>query len=386
MKRILVIGTVIALAVAVFFLQRFMSRTDVPQVTSLPSDGGLPYRLPEGFEITVSFKELSEPRVIVFDSHGRMLVSESSSGRIVIPGKGVLLENLDHPHGLAFYTDPTSKQVYLYVAEVREVSRYPYNTETGTIQSTQRKNIMNLPEGGRHTTRTIGFGKDFRTQPIVAGLPQGNFLAPIKLYTSIGSSCDVCLEDSWKYAAILESDPEGTYAAEVAGGLRDVEFFTFHPTTGMLWASEQSRADFPDEINIIGPTLKYGWPYCYGGQKRDESFTQKSDRTDLPMDCVQTEPPEIELPSHAAPLGIAFIPENWPAPWAGRLLVAVNDTIRWFDVDETGHVRSSGDFVTGFLVNGKIFGRPVDLKFGPDGALYISDDTAGVIYKISSTS
>jgi glucose/arabinose dehydrogenase len=77
-------------------------------------------------------------------------------------------------------------------------------------------------------------------------------------------------------------------------------------------------------------------------------------------------------------LGIAFVPDSWPAPWRGRLLVAYQNSIVWFDVDELGHVSASGDFIT--------MKRPADLKFDANGALYITDDTNGIIYRVVQTS
>ena len=317
----------------------------------------------EGYTIEVFAQGLDDPRVIVFDSQNRMLVSETSAGRVTVVGKGPIIENLDNPHGLAFFKNN------LYVATTREVARYTYDAENATVDIASKKNIMNLPAGGDHVVRTIGFGKDFRDAPLVAGLPRGSFLSAIKLYASVGSSCDVCLENTWKYAAILEADPEGTYTAEVAGGLRASEFFTFHPTTGALWATEQSRKEFSDEINIIKPTLKYGWPYCYGKQVRDESFTEKTERNDLPMDCAKTEPPEIELPKDTDPLGIAFISPT-------ELLVAYQDKIVRFDEQKQPH-----DFITGWKSS-----RPIDIKINSQGDIFISDAKAGVIYKVSSVS
>ena len=350
----------IILVVAVFFVVKSRSTDENP--VPVVSDG---------YFMEVFARDLDDPRVIAFDAKGRMLISETDAGRVTIvsPERRILLEGLDNPHGLAFYTDKKNT-TYLYIATVREVARYVYNSETGTIDISTKKNIMNFPAGGDRVVRTIGFGKDFRDAPLVKGLPRGSFLSAIKLYASIGSSCDACLENTWKYAAILEADWDGTYTAEVAGGLRDVEFFTFHPTTGALWATEQSRKGFSDEINIIKPTLKYGWPYCYGAQKRDESFTQKTDRTDLPMDCTKTELPVAELPSDMDPRGIAFLSPT-------ELLVATRKKIIKITFDAKGQLVRFDDFITSI--------QATDLKL-ENGILYISDDNAGIIYKVSPIS
>lgn len=325
--RFLILCAVVIVGFGVFFLRRPRGSVEIPAAVLFP-----------GFTMEIYAQNLKNPRVIAFDPRGRMLVSETSAGRVTVVGQGPIIENLDNPHGLAFY------QNYLYVASTREVVRYPYDIETATADAAKKQNIATLPVGGMHFTRTIGFGKDFRDEPLIIGQKQSRFASPVKLYISVGSSCDACLENTWKYAAILESDPEGTYTAEVAGGLRDAEFFTFHPTTGALWASEQNRAGFSDEINIIKPTLKYGWPDC------------------PPTDCDESEPPEIELPADADPLGLAFLSPT-------ELLVAYKNKIVRFDEN-----KQPSDFMTG---------RFADLKFDDQGNLYISDDTAGIIYRVA---
>ena len=233
-------------------------------------------------------------------------------------------------------------------------------------------------------------------------------MSKTKLYIGVGSSCDVCLESSWKNAAILESDPIGSFTAEFAGGLRNSVFFTFHPETKEIWATEMGRDNLgdnlpPDEINVVKVAdqenkfgaRRFGWPFCYGNQIKDKTFNPaKVDRLDIPTDCRQTEPSTIELPAHSAPLGLAFVPSaaGWPKEWRNNLLVAYHGSwnrseptgykIVRFIVDKNGKVVATEDFISGWLKDGKILGRPVDLKFGPDGVLYISDDTAGLVYRI----
>src|SRR3989344_3582854 len=386
-------------------------------------------KLPESLKITIAAKNLDNPRVMVFDSKNRMLVSETKAGRVsVLEDKDkngyfesghILIENLRLPHGLDFYPSTDSRQVssgkttYLYVAETQQIVKYAYDANTGKLIDGVGKNITNLPADGQHFTRTISFGPNFRKIPLLPGKKGNNTLVDIKLYISVGSSCDVCVEDTtWKRAAILESDPEGSYTAEFAGGLRNSVFFTFHPKTKEIWATEMGRDDLgdnlpPDEINIIKVAgtedkfgaKRYGWPFCYGNQVRDKTFNpEKFQRIDISSDCSKTEPPVIKIPAHSAPLGLAFVPSGngWPKEWEGDLLVAfpgswnrsvaVGYKIVRYNMDSNGNILSQKpeDFISGWLgADGKMSGRPVDLKFGPDGALYTSDDSAGIIYKVT---
>ncbi len=433
MKKVILGIVLLILAVAGYlFLTNFslvkrLVGYNVPTSTGLPvtnpdvnnKSKGLEFlNVPEGFKISIAVKDLSDPRVIVFDAKGRMLVSETKEGRVSVledkdnngdfETKRTLIDGLKSPHGLAFYTDD-NKVNYLYIAETQQVARYGYDVNTGKITGPDGKNIATLPADGEHFTRTIAFGANTRKIDSAGKKLMEGFYSKDKLYISVGSSCNVCVENTWKRAAILESDPDGTVTAEFAGGLRNSVFFTFHPETGEMWATEMGRDNLgdnlpPDEINIIRPAgpeqkigaRRFGWPFCYGNQVVDKTFKpEKVDRTDIPKDCSQTEPATIEIPAHSAPLGLAFITSSkWPSQWKNNLLVAYHGSwnssapvgykIVKFKVDKNGKVSEISDFITGWLSQDKknVYGRPVDLKFGSDGALYVSDDAGGVIYRI----
>lgn len=389
--------------------------TDSPSVKTQNGEGLDFLSVPDGFSVSVIAEDLTNPRVIEFDSAGRMLVSETKAGRVSVledsfKTRRTLIDELKSPHGLAFYKDPKTGITYLYIAETHQVTRYVYDINTGKLKNNTSESIANLPEGGNHFSRTIAFGPNFRETPLLSGKRGKDTLAETKLYISVGSSCDVCEEQTWKRAAILESDPSGTFTAEFAGGLRNSVFFTFHPETNEIWATEMGRDNLgdnlpPDEINIVrvaGPEHKfgarrYGWPFCYGNKVKDTKFNpEKIERIDIPTDCSQTEAAAIELPAHSAPLGLAFVTsDKWPDQWRNDLLVAYHGSwnrseptgykIVKFKVDKDGKVSEVSDFITGWLSPDKknVYGRPVDLKFGPDGALYISDDAAGVIYRVN---
>jgi glucose/arabinose dehydrogenase len=165
-----------------------------------------------------------------------------------------------------------------------------------------------------------------------------------------------------------------------------------------MWATEMGR-DFlgdelpPDEINIVREDKNYGWPLCYGKRVLDLDFVDESQAKGVT--CANTEPSHIDLPAHVAPLGLAFIPanSNWPEEYWGDLLVAYHGSwnrstpigykVARLKLDESGAYKGAEDFITGWLTSEGALGRPVDLKFDAKGNLYISDDKAGVVYRVT---
>ncbi len=385
---------------------------------------GFPLSLPSGFSISIFAKDLGGPRVLAFDPTGTLLVSIPSQGKVVaLPDRNgdgsadgivTVIEGLNKPHGLAF--QPTTKK--LYIAETDQVAVYDY--DPATLRATNKKKIVDLPGGGNHVSRTIGFGPD--------GM----------LYISVGSSCNVCVETDQRRAAILVADVIGFNPVTTklfASGLRNSVFFTWHPLTKELWATEMGRDLIgddipPDEVNIIKQNNFYGWPYCYGKSVRDTTFADLKglhifgfpEGVTLSDVCTRATPSHIDIPAHSAPLGIAFVPSKisntseaegvnkiaaakiltpsslWSEEYQGDLLVAFHGSwnrsiptgykVVRMKLDEKGVYIGAEDFITGWLGNASAatgaLGRPVDLLFDQRGNLYISDDKAGVVYRILS--
>jgi glucose/arabinose dehydrogenase len=340
-----------------------------------------PLTIPPGFSISIFAQDLGKPRVMTFDRQGTLLVSIPASGTVVaLPDEnkdGVadrtfsVVRGLNMPHGLAFRPGTDD----LYIAEVNRVVAYTYDGATHSV--TNPRTIAELPSGGNHVTRTIGFG------------PDG------KLYISVGSTCNVCVESDWRRTKILVADADGANLRAYASGLRNAVFFRWHLVTHELWATEMGR-DYlgdnlpPDEINIIRDGKDYGWPYCYGKQVWDETFDASDTARNF---CMTTEPSYIDIPAHSAPLGLAFVPSSWPSDWQNDLLVSYHGSwnrseptgykIVRYRLDSDGTSEGVEDFITGWLRADGALGRPVDLLFRADGALYVSDDKAGVIYRIT---
>lgn len=363
-------------------------------VTSTPLQPGknntqFPLHLPDGFEISLFAKNLSGARVMLLDPIGRtMWVSRTSAGKVTsldiennkVVGQTDIFSHLKKPHGLAYAPlDPV-----LYVAEEDKIS---YIDLHNSLDDKLVK-FIDLPKGGRHFTRSLLFDQDGT------------------LFVSIGSTCDVCTEKNTQNATIMKVDTKAKKLVPFSVGLRNSVFMALEPVTGNIWATEMGR-DYlgdntpPDEINVFDPrsteTKNYGWPNCYGKNIHDDSFDKNIYIRNPCMEPFET-PSYIDLPAHSAPLGLTFIPSNsqWPKEYWNNLLVAYHGS--WNRSEPTGykivryHVNDKGevvaplqgeDFITGWLTdNNQALGRPVGLLATKEGILYVSDDKAGVIYKV----
>lgn len=336
-----------------------------------------PLKVQNGLRIALfaDVSEFGQPRVLKFDPNGVLFASLTAAGKIIampdINNDGiadeikVVKDGLNRPHGVAF----GGKKVF--IAESNKVVTYDYDPVSLVLSNPST--IITLPEGGRHYTRTININGD-------------------KLYTSVGSSCDVCVEEDEERASIFVSDLDGENLKIFAKGLRNTVFFTFD-SKNQLWGNDMGR-DFlgddlpPDELNIIEDGKDYGWPRCYGDRVRDLKF-RNWESIDY---CNQTQPSFYNYPAHAAPLGIAIIDSplfneeeqgdiltSFHGSWNST--VPVGYKIVKLNRNSEGKVESMEDLITGWIEEGtEILGRPVDLVFDDTGLLYMSDDRAGVIY------
>lgn len=349
----------------------------------LPKNPSL-LNLPANFSIQVFASGLSGARVLVFDADGNLWVSQTGNGLVSeliikngkLDSQQVIFNGLNKPHGLAF--DPQNPKV-LYIAEENKISK----TEIGPNGPGPLQKVIDLPVGGRHFTRTLGFGPDNR------------------LYVSIGSTCDVCLENDLRYASIWSLNKDGSDLRQLARGLRNSVFFVFG-SDKKIWATEMGRdllgGDIPpDEINVIDPnattTLNFGWPICYGKNIHDTNFDKNVYVRNPCLSPLEKES-YINLQAHSAPLGLSFVPNNanWPKDFSNNLLVAFHGSwnrtiptgykvVRLILDNQNNFIRQE-DFITGWLTPAGALGRPVALVFDKSGNLYVSDDKAGVIYQV----
>lgn len=347
---------------------------------------GLGLKISDGFSILVFADNLPGARVMAMDGMGNIWVSQTGDGKITlleikdgaVKNKSEIFKNLKKPHGLAF--DPQDGFL-LYLAEEDKISRVRVYSDD------KPEKIADLPSGGGHFTRTLGFSPDDR------------------LYVSIGSSCNVCYEKDSRRAAIYSMEKDGSDFKEFARGLRNAVFFTWSYIDGKMWATEMGRDNLgddlpPDEINIIKQGGDYGWPICYGKNVHDTNFDKNVYVRDPCADKISS---YIDIPAHSAPLGLAFVPEEgWPQNYWYNLFVAYHGSwnrseptgykIVRIKLDDKGNYLGTEDFITGWLTkNGALglgrspsaLGRPVDILVQPGGLMYVTDDKAGVVYKIT---
>jgi glucose/arabinose dehydrogenase len=212
------------------------------------------------------------------------------------------------------------------------------------------------------------------------------------LYVSVGSSCNVCREEDPRRAAILAYNPDGSNERVFATGLRNAVGLALNPESGEIWATNNGRDwlgdDLPPEtVYLVRENGDYGWPRCHVGRIVDPEFGS-------PDGCSNVVDPAVEMQAHTAPLGLDFYTgDAFPLPYRGDLFIALHGS--WNRSVPVGYkvVRipmQQGkpgpvqDFVTGWLEeDGSNWGRPVGVITGADGALYISDDSGGRVYRVA---
>ena len=383
-KRILygllaLVGICAVTAVAIYFYARqqinFAGGRGDAQIADIS--------LPDGFAIQVFAEGLRGPRFMAVGPDSVLYVADRGNDRIVaLPdanGDGqadeirVVAEGLNNPHNLSFHEGSW------YVAVTEGVVRLNDSDGDGVAESFTTLLDTFLPPG-QHSSRTIAF------------LPDG------RLLISAGSTCNVCEEEDPRRAAITVYDsPVGqdqlTGEQIYASGLRNAVGLTIHPETGQLWVTNNGRDllgdDLPPEtVYSVTEGGDYGWPSCHSGTVVDPEFG-------FDGACAVAGKPVVTIQAHSAPLGLTFYTgDAFPAEYQGDLFVALHGS--WNRSVPTGYkiVRvpldgsiATGpveDFATGWLNEADYSsnGRPVGVTVGADGALYVSDDKGGYIYRI----
>jgi len=335
-------------------------------------------KIPNDFNLSFFASDLNAPRMLHVTERGDVLVSLPHGGSVLLlrdkDGDGradettVLLEGLNLPHGI------DSHDGWLYVAETDAVGRIAFNEQVGAVTGKYQKILNGLPSGDGHWTRTLRVGPDGW------------------LYVTVGSSCNVCIEEAPERAAMLRLRVDGSDKQLYATGLRNSVDFDWSPIDDAIYATDNGRDwqgdDFPpDELNRIVEGGFYGWPYANGNKIPDPDFGAGQQAR-----IASSLAPVFEFRAHNAPLGMTFLRHQSDDLYQHAALVALHGSwnrsskdgykvvsLHWNERNEI-EVR---DFVSGFLDGESVYGRPVGVTEAANGTMYISDDYAGVIYRVT---
>ena len=337
-------------------------------------------RLPPGFKIAIYATPVPNARSLALGDSGTVFVGSREAGAVYAlvdrdhdnraEEIDTVARGLTMPNGVAF------RDGALYVAETHRMLRYD-RVESHLHDPPAPVVITDgLPREGWHGWRYIRFGPDGW------------------LYVGSGAPCNVCEPADGRFAAILRMRPDGSGMEVFARGVRNTVGFDWHPATRELWFSDNGRDWLgpnqpPDELNRAPRNgLHFGFPYCYGENIADPDLGSKHP-------CAEFVAPELELGAHVAALGMRFYTGTmFPAEYRNHVFIAEHGS--WNRIIPVGYrltlVRFENGrptryavFAQGWLgaANRQAWGRPVDLLVMPDGALLVSDDRAGAVYRIS---
>ncbi len=335
-------------------------------------------RLPHGFSIELFAANVPGARSLTMGDRGTIFVGTRGEGRVYAlcddnhdhraDSVRLFAEGLDVPNGVAF------RNGALCVAEHNRVLRF----DSAETRRPGHPAVVNdsFPSDALHGWKYMRFG------------PDG------KLYVPVGAPCNVCERDDKRYASIMRMNPDGTGLELFASGVRNTVGFDWHPVTGNLWFTDNGRDMLgddlpPDELNTAPRKgMHFGFPYFHGNGIPDPEYGAGKDAADYV-------PPAMALGPHVASLGMRFYTGTmFPQEYRNQIFIAEHGS--WNRTDPIGYrvtlVRLEGNravsylpFAEGWLELGRPWGRPVDLLVMPDGALLVSDDYAGAIYRISYT-
>jgi glucose/arabinose dehydrogenase len=367
----------------------------VPQRVALKNGKTFSLNIPTGYEIIPAAEGLKRVRFFAKAPDGRLFVTDmynltdNKRGSIYILdgwdeaagkfAKVVLyMIGLHNPNSVQFDRDP-SGQDWLYIAETGKLTRRKFTSGEEKPTDTKPQTIANFPDhglsykyGGWHLTRSIAFS------------PAG------KLYVSVGSSCNSCVEKEAVRATVLEMDPDGKNSRVFAKGLRNAVGLKW--LDGRLWATNQGSDQLgtarPDEtMYALKDGADYGWPYCHSANGRIVPDPKIKRRTA----CRNVTRPDLVFPARSSALGFDLFDANSDAALSDSFLVSLHGSTnkaigRGYKIVAANKGRRSRDIITGFLQRGRVVGRPCDIiRLGPDSFLF-TDDHTGTVYFVRKRS
>lgn len=337
-----------------------------------------------GFKLNVAASGLGKPRMLAVDDQGRLYITRRDQGDVLLLSDTdndgqfddlrTIVTKFKGVHGITIYDG------YLYLLSNRELKRGKLKSD-GDVDELHLL-AKDLPDGGQHGNRTIYFGPD--------GM----------MYITVGSTCNDCNETNKENATILRANPDGTHREIYARGLRNTIGLDWHPQTKELWSADNG-SDYkgddipPEEINKIEQGKDYGWPLVYGKQQVDETREDPMGMTKEAY-AKTTVPSSLDLPAHSAPINFAFLNKikDLPADLQDDAIVTLRGSWNKEKPDgykvvrivfENGKPVRQEDFLSGFLSkDGKSrFGRPTGIAISSQGIIFISDDSNGIIYRVT---
>jgi glucose/arabinose dehydrogenase len=398
---------------------RLIRPQDLPKPGATPSSANFPHivarptatvpQVPAGFKIELFADGLKGPREMRVAPNGDVFVAETKTGivRVLRAADGdskatansVYASGLNEPFGIAFFPSGSNPQ-WVYIANTDSVVRFPYKTGDIKAAGEPETVVAELPRGGAHSTRDIVFtGDDSRMLVSVGSASndaEGKDPPPGGLWSW---SSQHALGASWgreiDRAGVLAFSPDGKNAQVFATGIRNCVGLAVHPTSGDVYCSTNERDGLgdnlvPDYVTRVREGAFYGWPWFYIGDHEDPRHL--GERPDLKGKITV---PDVLLQAHSASLGLTFYNGNaFPAEYSGDGFAAEHGSwnrskrtgykiirIRLKDGVPTGEYQ---DFVTGFVSDdSEVWGRPVGVAVAHDGALLVSEDGSGTIWRIT---
>ncbi len=334
-------------------------------------------KLPSGFKIDV-YANVPGARSMAMSKSGILFVGTRGAGKVyaVIDTNNdkkadrvlTIAEGLDTPNGVALHNGD------LYVAEISRVIKFP--DIENHLENPPSPVVVNdsFPTARHHGWKFIKFG------------PDG------KLYVPVGAPCNICKSEDERFASIMRMNPDGSDLEVYEHGIRNTVGFDWSPVDGVLWFTDNGRDMLgdnvpPDELNRAPEKgMNFGYPYLHGKDIRDPEYGQG-------VDLSQFTKPVMELGPHVAALGMEFYTGNmFPAKYKNSIFIAEHGSwnrsqkigYRVMFVKVDGNIAVSKEpFAEGWLQGESVSGRPVDVEQMSDGSLLVSDDYAGMIYRIS---
>jgi glucose/arabinose dehydrogenase len=403
-------------------------KVEVPTaLAAAPFDTDRHLVIPPGFGIRL-WARVNKARFMALAPTGDLLVSRPDNGTIVLlrerandtPQEFTFASGLHNPHDMVFHQ--IGDVVYLYIAESNRISRAVYRAGDTSLGERQVL-IDGLPDNSTpelqgaygHELKNIALGPDH------------------KLYVSIASTCNACVEDTASNpvrGAIYQYNADGTGGRLFARGLRNAEGLDFLPGTNLLWAAVNNRdnikfpfdADIdgdgnsdlgkvvpayvdvnpPEPFTVVQDGANYGWPFCNAVPNAtmsnlDTVADYDLNRNNTVLNCGLVTKTSKGIRAHSAPLGLSFLhASNMPAAYRKGAAIALHGCwncttlsagykVVYFPFDDAGNAGNEMDLITGFVTNPEartLWGRPVDVIPDARGGLFVSDDYAGAIYQL----